>query len=597
MARRCPPTKLDRAMTLFGRDAAKGLAELESLGDKYAKDPSVRHAFGSALMSVGEHWRALDHLSWAERKEPTVEHRKALAAAYQFLAMGEHAQRVAAREPSIVVDVDELVQDLPDDMPRSDRLLFERARTAALHGEYSGIDELTALAASYPTCMPLRNAIATAHYATGDLQAFSSAARAALDVSSEDVHALLNAVRLALLEEGPNAAAAHRDRVRAAEPSRTGMLTPELARAEALAYVDDADGAADALAAWREGSSDPDMAAGSATAVRLGAYLQQREADARAPLFRLEVLLFGWLRRWSEGTAEVRMSDIAEELAGIPGVFALAPLSLGWEQPWMASMLVHALLARDAPDPPDSSDASWVEVLRGIVERGEGADATLERLRQVLDERLLLQDEEGVTFVATSADGERIALDLFREPVPSGLPADDDARYNAAMSALLRSDLDAAESVLVDLHARNPDAVGVEFNLALTERLRGGPSRDAAHSRLERIAAEHPDYLFAKAQLAIDAVEAGELDRARAYLELPDGVERFHVIAFANLHAAEGRLALAEGRMDDFERILASIHDLVGEHAPPYQRLKAAVGASGRKRAEPGGGGSTDTRT
>lgn len=593
MARRCPPTKLDRALTLFERDAAKGLAELESLGNKYEKDPSVRHAFGSALMSVGEHWRALDHLSWAERKEPTLEHRKALAAAYQFLAMPEHAQRVAAREPSIVVDVDELAQDLPDDMPRPDRLLFERARTAALHGEDSGIDELTALAASYPTCMPLLNAVATAHYATGDLERFSSAVRTALDVSPGDVHALLNAVRRALLEEGPAAAAAHSDRIRTAEPSRTGMLAPELARAEALAYGGDADGATDALAAWREGSSDPDLAAGSATAARLDAYLQQREADGRAPLFRLEVLLFGWLRRWSDSTAEVRMSDIAEELAGIPGIVALAPVTLGWEQPWMASMLVHVLFAEDAPDPP-GAEPSWIDVVRRIVERGEGADATLERLRQVLDERQLLQDEESVTFVATSADGERVALDLFREPVPSGLPADDDVRYNAAMSALLRSDLDAAESVLADLHARNPNAVGVEFNLALTERLRGGPSREAAHSRLERIAAEHPDYLFAKAQLAIDAVEAGELDRARAYLELPDGVERFHVIAFANLHAAEGRLALAEGRMDDFERILASIHDLVGEHAPPYQRLKAAFGASGRKRAEPGRGGATD---
>lgn len=594
MARRCPPTKLDRALTLFERDAAEGLAELERLEDKYAKDPSVRHAFGSALMSVGEHWRALEHLSWAERNEPTVEHRKALAAAYQFLAMPEHAQRVAAREPSIVIDVDELAQDLQGDMPRSDRLLFERARTAALHGEDSGVDELAALAASYPACMPLRNAIATAHYAKGDLQAFSSAARVALDVSPGDVHALLNAVRLALLEEGPSAAAAHRDRIRTAEPSRTGMLAPELARAEAFAYVDDSDGMADALAAWREGLSAPDLAAGSATAARLDAYLQQREADGRAPLFRLEVLLFGWLRRWSDSTAEVRMSDIAKELAGIPGVFALAPVSLGWERPWMASTLVHVLLAGDAPDPPRTAP-SWVDVLRGIVERGEGADATLERLRQILDERRLLQDEESVTFVATSADGERIALDLFREPIPSGLPADDDVRYNAAMSALLRSDLDAAESVLADLHERNPDAVGVEFNLALTERLRGGPSREAAHSRLERIAAEHPDYLFAKAQLAIDAVQAGELDRARAYLELPDGVERFHVIAFANLHAAEGRLALDEGRMDDVERILASIHDLVGEHAPPYLRLKAAVAASGQRRAAPGEGGSTDT--
>jgi hypothetical protein len=596
MARRCPPTKLDRALTLFERDAEQGLAELERLADKYAKDPSVRHAFGSALMSVDEHWRALDHLSWAERKEPTLEHRRALAAAYQFLAMPEHAQRVAARESSLVVDVDELAQDLPGDMPRSDRLLLERARTAALHGEDRGIDELTALAASYPACMALRNAIATARYANGDLEAFSSAARAALDASPDDVHALLNAVRLALLEEGPGAAAAHRDRVRGAAPSRTGMLAPELARAEALAYLDDAEGTADSLAAWRKGLSNPDLAAGSATAVRLGTYLQQRQADPRAPLFRLEVLLFGWLRRWSESTAEVRMSDIAKELAGIPGVFALAPVSLGWEQPWMASMLVHVLLAGDAPDPP-GADRSWVEVLRGIVERDEGVEATLERLRGLLDERRLLEEEEAVTFVATSANGERISLDLFREPIPSGLPADDDVRYEAAMSALLRSDLDAAESVLADLHQRHPDAVGVEFNLALTQRLRGGPSREAAHARLERIAAEHPDYLFAKAQLAIDAIEAGELDRARAYLELPDGVERFHVIAYANLHAAEGRLALAEQRMDDVERILASIHDLVGEHAPPYQRLKAALGASGRRRAEPGGSSSPDMST
>ena len=588
MARRCPPQKLDRALTLFDRDTAKGLDELVALADKYEKDPSVRHAVGSALMSVGGHWQALGHLEWAEQKEPTLEHRKALLAAYQFLGMPYHADRVSAREPSIAFEADLGRHGLPDDMPRSDRLRFERARTAALHGEASGRDDLAELASSYPACMPILNAISACWYVAGRLDAFSAAVRDALDVDPTDVHALLNAVRVTLLQRGPEEAEAYGDRIRTAAATDSGLIAPELARAEAHAYLDDPEAAAAALDAWRAGEDDPELAEGSAIAARLGGYLETHRADTRAPVWRLEVLLFGWLRRWSEGPEELRMSDVVEELKGLPGVFALAPRALGWEQPWMASMLAHAVLTKEAPDPPPPH-GSWLDVLRGIVEEGAGTESTLERLQNMLEERRLLHDEEPVTFVATTASGERIPLELFEEPIASGMSTDDDARYTTAMGALMRSDLDAAEAILTDLHERYPDEVGVEFNLALTHRLRGGPSREVARARLERIAREHPDYLFAKAQLAVDAIESGDLDRARSYLQLPEGTERFHTIAFANFHAAEGRLALAEDRMDDVERILASLHDLVGEYAPPYQRLKAVVGASQRSRAVPGG--------
>jgi hypothetical protein len=590
MARKCPPTKLDRALTTFKRNSAEGLEELEALAEKYGKDPSVRHAFGSALMSVGAHWIALEHLDWAERSEPTLEHRKALTAAYRFLSMPLHAARVAARDPALSFEADEDgLHGLAGDMPRSDKLLFERGRTAALHGEEDGLEELVALTASYPTSMPILNAIATARYAVGDLRGFRTASREALAADPKDIHALLNAIRVALLDSGPESVLAFRDRVYEATMSAAGMVHPELARAEALAYMNDSDGTAASLAAWRTAVTDPDEAEGSAIASRLEESLRQRSGDPGAPLWRLEVLLFGWIRRWSEGSGDLRMTEVARELAAAPGVFASIPSTLGWERPWLASMLVHVVLSWDAPDPPAPAE-SWPGLLRGLVERGAGTATTIQHLRSVLDERGLMEDQEPVAFGIESGGGEQVTLELFHDAIPSGLPPEDDERYTAAMGALMRSDLDTAASVLADLHARHPDAVGVEFNLALTDRLRGGSGTDAAHDRLERIAREHPEYLFAKAQLAVDAIEAGDLDRARAYVQLPDGIDRFHAIAFANLHAAEGRLALAEGRMADVERILASLHDLVGEYAPPYQRLKAAVAASGRDRAVPAAG-------
>lgn len=590
MAKRCPPIKLDRALTRFDRNPAEGLDELRALAEKYAKDPSVRHAFGTALMSMGEHWRALDHLAWAEQKEPTLEHRSALTAAYRFLAMPLHAARVAAREPLVEFDVDDDgVHGLSDDMPRTDKLLFERARTASLQADAEGLEELVALSASYPASMSILNAIATARLVSGDIVGFSAATRAALDVNPHDVHALLNAVRLAVLEAGTEAAAAYRDRVREGPPSSSGIVHPELSRAEALAYMDDAEGAAAALASWREQAEEPEHAEGSSIATRLEKYLNARDRDPGAPLWRIETLIAGLITRWSTATQEVRMSDVAQDLKGVPGVFSLVPRTIGWERPWMAAMLTHVLLSWDAPDPPATAD-SWASVLRRIVERQLGTDATVAHLRSVLGERELLQDREPVRFETPTTGGSHVDVELFQEPIPSGLPPEDDDRYTAAMGALMRSDLATASSILADLHERHPSAVGVEFNLALTERLKGGADAQTARSRLERIAQEHPDYLFAKAQLAIDAIESGDLERAQALLELPQGIERFHVIAFANLHAAQGRLALEQGKMEDVEQILASLRDLVGEYAPPFQRLKAAVEASGRERAVPGAG-------
>lgn len=582
MARLCPPRKYERALELFEDDPEEGLAELERLAEKYTKDPDVRHALGATYLDLDRPFDALEHLEWAEKKQPTHHVRRALVDAYLRLEMIAHAGRVARRDPGLELDVtEEQPADGTDEnaLSMKDQLAFERARTAILHGEARGIHDMRRLSDRHPDYAPARNVLATGHFIQGDLEGYRNAAREALRLAPQDVHALLNAVRLAVLEEGVEGARAYRKRVIDAldATTGTGAVNP-LTVAKALALMDDAPAVDRALRAWDDSEEDAFVSdADYATLDQLDSYLQEHEKDPRAPLVRLHDVFFSFVHSWLETGTGDGFEGLARKLADVPGLVSLMPRTLGYEAPMMAVAFAHALLSDATPPAPDGR--TWPEVLREVVERGPGEPETRMRILTVLGEHGLLDDDQTVTFDGAEGGLRFHQLELNHGTVPSGLPAADDARYLKAMEALTAGDAARSGEELARLHERHPSSVAVHFNLALAERLTGGEAAERSQERIERIVREHPDYLFARAQLATDAIEAGDLERAEELLVLPTGAKQFHVLAYATFLVAQGFLALAKGEFEDVEQTLDSIAELMGEDAGPYRMLEAAIDA------------------
>jgi tetratricopeptide (TPR) repeat protein len=579
MPRLCPPGKFERALELFDDDPTEGIAELERLAKKYAKDPEVRYALGAAYLDLGQPFDALDHLEWSEKKAPTPHARRALANAYVRLEMFTHAARVARREPGLQVDAapESGAEATSGALPLKDQLAFERARVAILRGDPGGVRAMRDLSKRHPDYPPARNVVATGYFVQGDLAGFRDATHTALHHAPNNLHALLNAVRLAFLEDGVEGAQAYRQRVLdAGEAASESDPSARLTQAQALAMMDDVEAVENIVDTWYEQhgpehASDQDLAARD----QLEAYLDVRDEDPRAPLMRLHDVLFGFLRRWLETAQAEPFARVGAALAEMPGIVSLLPRTIGYESPILAELLTRAVLTDDAPPAPDAR--GWPEVLREVVEHGPGERDTRVRIATILGELGFLAENEKIAFDGSEDGLEFQKLELFYEQVPSGLPAKDDARYQKAMQALMDDDIERAEKELAKLHEEYPEAVAVYFNLALAERMKGGSAAVRSRERMERIVREHPGYLFARAQLAVDAIEAGDLTEARELLTLPKESKRFHVHAYATFVAAQGRLALARGDVEDAEHALDTIQQVAGDESGPYGMLDDAI--------------------
>jgi tetratricopeptide (TPR) repeat protein len=103
----------------------------------------------------------------------------------------------------------------------------------------------------------------------------------------------------------------------------------------------------------------------------------------------------------------------------------------------------------------------------------------------------------------------------------------------------------AAEELLLQALVLEPDAPDIMNNLATAygQQQRGREARLI----LERLHAQHPDYLFAAANLASMAARDGRIPEARALLEPFQSRTRLHRTEFASLSSAQIELALAEG--------------------------------------------------
>ncbi|MDZ7800823.1 MAG: hypothetical protein U5K81_08555 [Trueperaceae bacterium] len=580
MPRLCPPGKLHRALDTCEDDLEEGLAQVRSLVRKYPKDPDVRSALGSALLDADVPSEALPHLEWAEGKDPRPALQQALMETYLALTMPLHAMRLAKRAGAGVEDPEieqaELTRqhgDVPESVPTRAQLELEQARIALMRGERGAARTLQRLVEAHPDYLSARNLWVTALISEGEFGRFLEAAREGAERAPHDVHAMLNAVRAALLQEGVEAARAYRDRVASAGSYRS-PVDAQWARAYAFALMDEDTALADAIMQYFELTSYAGERAQDTVMDDLVDALEQRSLDRDTPLVRLEDLLAGAIDRW-ETLGEKRMArEAGRDLAQVPGLLGLLPGWIGYEQPRVARLLAVALLSDHAPPSPE---APWAEVLIRVAQEGPGIRKTRVALLLYLGAAGVIDVGDAYLAGEDTNDLRIHSLEVTGEPTPSGLSDADDARLTEALQDLTSGRIGEARPVLAELAAQNPHSATVAFNLAVSETLGNPEDPQRGRDRMERLTEEHPHYLFPRAHLGVEALKEGNIARAEELLQIPEGLERVHVQEWVTFTAALGRLALAHGDMELANDHLDSIGEAMGKDQPAYRMLSDAI--------------------
>jgi predicted Zn-dependent protease len=578
MPRECPTNKLEAVLAQTVIDPQGALEEFERLYKRYPMDPYLRYNYGIALAQQGYHPQALPHLEFAAPRMEGPEGYEGLVRLYAELEMPMHALRVARNihtaEGKKLARSLEPTLPVPPDMSEKDHLEFEEIRFAIMYRQSEeGLERVRAFLRRFPDYRPALNLAAGASADAGDFDQALQYAQRALQLSPRNPHSLYVLARLSLLTEGLEATRAFIAEHMPARTRKDPVPDEPLARAQTWALVDDDVQVERALKAW-------DRSLLRRLAHPVAGWLQERleERSAqpegqRRPYFDLTRLLsVQAFRRWNKGAQREVFRRVAADLKRMPGLLELLPQRLGFEDEWIVTLIASTLL-EEQPPVPAGPWSDWTEVFKQIVREGPGEVRSRLVLAALLSERGLAGAEE---LQPQEAEGPQLLqLEIRFDPEPSPLRGKEDEQFIRALKHMRKQRYKQARELLQPLAVRYPDYTSLQFNLAICEladKSSGDPL--GGQARLERIAHEHPTYLFAKAQLAVQALQAGNLERAREWLVYPQGLKSVHAQEYAVFLAAQGMLAAREGDIEQAERCLEAIEQLGQEDIGFYRALE-----------------------
>ena len=221
---------------------------------------------------------------------------------------------------------------------------------------------------------------------------------------------------------------------------------------------------------------------------------------------------------------------------------------------------------------------------------------TQERLGflNALRQRKLLAANEAVEFWDGTGLREitLFSTEIYRESVPTGLPNKLQARLEESLLQMRAHLYAAAEENLNAILARVPDHQTVLGNLAALRNLQG--REQESRDLLRRVIATHPDYLFARCNLAGFLIDDGELDEAKVLLEGLAQRPRLHIQEVFTLYGVLAALSRARGDEHGAAALISSLERLADqpgderwlakakarvELATPQVRRNASLGA------------------
>ncbi len=581
MPKYCPPNKYQDAVDIAQDDPAEGVELLSDLAKKYPSDPSLRHALGVTLLELQRPAEALKHFEHALAREDRGSETRGsvylgLMMSYALLGMEMHARRAAkkARELGVrdIPEPGELRGDLPEGASEKDLLLFEQARFKTMSGESrQGLSEMKAFLKRCPDYLPAHNILTTGYFLLGDLPNYQQATQDALERAPRNIHALLNKVRLVLLTEGLQAARAWREQLASAAISKDEkIMDGALAQAQAFALLEDDAGVEEAL-----GRSYVDEANDDNDVANLyDEILAERKEGSSRPYHKVRDLIPGWLERWQELSRSKQLPRLMKaDLEALPGFLEILPGYLGYEEELMANLLAALLL--ETPDLP-TPHGSWSEVIKKLGSEGPGEASTRHQLLLLLLQKGFISHEEVVPFAGSAEGVKLLELELYNEPEESPLSDKDKHKLAKVLDDMRAGNMSKARVVMEEMVTKYPTDTSLLYNLAVAEAhddtLPKGKER--SRDRLEKLVADHPAYLFAKAQLARELMAEGNLEQAKELLVLPEGVKRFHIGSYTAFMAAQGQLHLARGEREQAEKILAMLAEMVGEDDSSHRILE-----------------------
>ena len=140
--------------------------------------------------------------------------------------------------------------------------------------------------------------------------------------------------------------------------------------------------------------------------------------------------------------------------------------------------------------------------------------------------------------------GERQELMMMNYEIYYG-PEEEDIPYNSKVMRLIERGMDAlhdsdgveAEQFLRQALKKHPDDPSLLNNLAGALYMQN--QEEEAEVLISRIANEFPDYFFGQLTAARKAINAGELERAKAYIHKMTSKKKLHVTEFSALCAVQ----------------------------------------------------------
>jgi len=220
--------------------------------------------------------------------------------------------------------------------------------------------------------------------------------------------------------------------------------------------------------------------------------------------------------------------------------------------------LGHA--ARAPAGPPPRSAATIVRDLARlpigtIQERLGFINALRQRKLLTVNEAVELWDGTGLQEVRVFSTA------IHRETGSTGLPHKLQTRLEESLLQMRVHLYEAAEVNLNAILARIPDHPTALGNLAVL-RSHQGRTREC-RDLLWRVIAAHPDYLFARCNLASILIAAGELDEAQGLLDGLAQRPRLHIQEVFELYGALAMLSRARGDERVAAAVIASLEQLV----------------------------------
>jgi tetratricopeptide (TPR) repeat protein len=546
-------------------DDNRHLEACERLGALAPNDPGIQMMLAHAYLSCVFPFLALDLFRRAVERWPDYE--KAAAA----------RQTVAGLEPRVAAFHAELGVPGPEGFELGRQ--HERVQVFLQQQKYpQAIRAAERLLERWPRFAPALNNAAEASFADGRLAQAVAFTRRALSVAPDNFHALANLARYLFLGGEQAEARDVAERLKAVTSPRADAWVK---KAEALSYLGDDQGV---LEVWRgggEGAVSHLLPGRAALLLHLTAVAFARggeEAEARR-LWQRAVAQFPQLepprqnledldrpaaersgpwyysfRYWlpEEVSRELHATLKGGAKAGGEGALA-AEVRRFFERHPEVEALIPALLDRADPNGREfalqlalaARTPALLAALRDFALSQRGTDAMRLRAANVAREAGVLS--AGPLRMWGQGKWREVLLLGFEvgfEPFDAHPPA---VRRLAAegYELLQEGDGPGAEEVFRRALGLAPDAPDLLYHLANALRKQG--RKEEAEELLRQASARDPDNLFARVAVVRQALDEGDLDRAKDLLSPLLGRRRLHISEFVALAAAQVEYCLARG--------------------------------------------------